>query len=310
MAVPYGRLKQRGVALITAMLVVVVATVAAAAMASRQQLDIRRTANVLNADQAWAYVEGVEDWSKVILIRDQKDNQIDHPGEIWASQLAPIAVDGGQIIGRLTDQQGLFNLNNLFNGTSVSNPDVAVLRRLMELLGLDPDSLNALLDWMDADQDARFPGGAEDNDYLLLNPAYRAANRSLTSVTELAAIKGFDAAAVSRLTPFVTVLPERTPINVNTAPAEVLQALHADLSQADVQTLITVRGENGFASVNDFLAQPALAGREIPVELAVASGYFLLDAQVDIGLARSQAFMLLRRDDGKVTTLWRSRGVW
>ncbi len=310
MVVPDRRLKQRGVALITALLVTTLATIAAVSMANRQQLDIRRTGNVLNADQAWAYAEGVEDWSRVILQRDLDDNKTDHLNEAWATQLAPIPVEGGQIIGRLEDQQGRFNLNNLFNGEAVSEPDVALFKRLLVHLELDVALADALLDWMDADLDVRFPGGAEDNEYLLLDPPYRPANRLLGSATEIAAVKGFDAKAVARLQPHVTVLPGRTALNVNTASAELLRLLHDDLTQADAEALVAARGDDGFEKLDDFLAEPALAGREIQVTVGVASDYFLLDAQVDIGMARSQLYSLFQRHDQGIDVVLRSRGAW
>ena len=94
MAVPLSGLsaqRQRGVALITALLIVALATIAAVAMASRQQLDVRRTANILDGDQAFFYALGVESWARRILVRDQRDGQIDHPGEDWAQLSTPSA---------------------------------------------------------------------------------------------------------------------------------------------------------------------------------------------------------------------------
>ncbi len=116
---------QRGVALVTALLVVALATVAAVAMASRQQLDVRRTANLLQGDQAYVYAQAVEDWARVVLKRDAEDNQIDKLDDDWAQRLSPIVVPGGQVDGFIIDLQGRFNLNNLVKPDGqLSEPDL------------------------------------------------------------------------------------------------------------------------------------------------------------------------------------------
>ncbi|WJW75224.1 type II secretion system minor pseudopilin GspK [Thiohalobacter sp. IOR34] len=312
MAVPAAGLnRQRGVALLTAVLVVALATVAAVGMASRQQLDIRRSANLLQADQALAYALGVEDWARVVLRRDREENRVDHLGEDWARRLMPLAVEGGMLTGFVEDQQGRFNLNNLLVDGRPSEPDLAQFRRLLEQLDLDPGLALALLDWMDADLEPRFPGGAEDDLYLLRTPPYRAANRHLVSPSELRLVAGFDAAVVSRLAPYVTALPARTPINVNTAPALVLQSLHPALTPADAEQLVEGRGDEGYASVDAFLRQEVFAGRTLDAgRLAVSSQYFLLRAEVQLGTARRRLESLLQRDAKGLRCLLRSRGDW
>ena len=104
---------QRGVALVTALLVVSLVTVAAVAMATRQQVDVRRTANLLHGEQAYAHAVSAESWARVVLRRDAKDNDYDVLEDEWATALPPIAVEGGLVSGRVEDRQGRFNLNNL-----------------------------------------------------------------------------------------------------------------------------------------------------------------------------------------------------
>ena len=185
--------RQGGVALITALLVVALATAAAVAMATRQNVDIRRTGNLLNGEQAYAYALAAESWAYVILRRDQEDNEYDSLGEDWASALPPIAVEGGFVNGRIEELQGRFNVNNLIvDAGEPSEPEVAVdaeqlayFRRLLDVLGLEPALAPALLDWIDADINSTFPDGAEDDAYLLAEPPYRAANRILVNISEL-----------------------------------------------------------------------------------------------------------------------------
>jgi general secretion pathway protein K len=305
--------RQRGVALITALLVVALATAAAVAMVSRQQLDIRRSSNLLAADQALLYAEGAEDWAAQMLRRDRdKGGKTDNLGEDWATVLPPISVEGGQIAGGLEDLQGRFNLNNLMRGKSVSEVDLKRFQRLLAAVGLTPELANAVLDWMDADGEVRFPGGAEDDTYSRLDPPYRTANRPFADRSELRLVAGFDAKAYAALAPLVTALPEPTPINVNTAPASVLMALADGLTKADAQALVDARGENGFGSVDEFLQQNVLAGRDVATQgISVASRYFLVRSNIEVGDLQTEFYSILARDDsGTGIPVRRGRGEY
>jgi general secretion pathway protein K len=286
------------VALVTALLVVSLATMAAVAMATRQHVDVRRTANLLHGEQAYAYAIAAESWAQVILRYDIEDSRIDTLEEDWATALPPISVEGGFVNGRITDQQGRFNINNLLgeNGDP-SIADLEYFRRLLAVLELDPAIAVALLDWLDANIDASFPDGAEDGAYLLAEPPYRAANRKMVSISELRLVKGFTPEVMAALAPHVTALPERTTINVNTATLEVLQALHAELTATGAGALIEGRGEEGYVDKNTFLAVDALAGLELDVAVDVTSDWFRVLTDVTVGSGRATLASLLRRQD-------------
>lgn len=323
MAVPAARLRPRpdparnprrqaGVALIMAIMVVALATIAAAAMASRQQLDVRRTANLLDSDQAYAYALAVEGWARMILARDARDNQTDHLDEVWAQRLPPIGVAGGQIDGYVADLQGRFNLNNLVGADGqVSTADFAYFQRLLRALGIDDQLALAILDWLDADFDTRFPAGAEDDFYLSTPTPYRAANRPLQSVSELRLIRGVDAETWRRLAPFVTALPGRTAINVNTAAAPLLQAIAEGLTTQDGEQLVEKRPADGYASVDLLLQDEIFAGKELDDGgLTVVSQFFLVRSDVRVGTARAQVYSIVQRNADQLVTLARTQGTW
>ena len=228
---------QRGVALITALLVIALVTAAAVAMASRQQLDIRRTANMLQRDQAYVYAMGAEIMARAVLAKD--DPQKDHKEEDWGKSGATIPFEGGLLTGTLEDIQGRFNLNNVVKNGVASPPDVERLKRLLQILkgkspsdpdkevwknAEPPDLANAVLDWIDADSNVS-SSGAEDSDYLQTERPYRAANAPMASTSELLLVRGFTAGIYREVAPYVTALPEYTKINVNTAKLEVLRSL-------------------------------------------------------------------------------------
>ena len=128
-----------GVALITALLVVALATITAVAMLNQQQLEIRRTINVLNYDQATLYALGGETWAKRILLRDLQYSKIDSLQELWAIPLPATVVVGGSIQGQIQDLQRYFNLNNVIKEGRVSSEDVAFFERLLITLDLSPE---------------------------------------------------------------------------------------------------------------------------------------------------------------------------
>ncbi len=313
-----NRSAQHGVALIKAMLVVALATSVAVAMVSRQQFDIRRTGNVLQAGQATLYTDGVEAWAAQLLRRDRLDNQVDHAEEDWATILPPIPVEGGSISGAIEDLQGRFNLNSLVVNGKAEPKAVARFKRLLEALrGLNPDQAAklddelaaVLIDWLDPDQDLTFPGGAEDDTYLNRERPYRCANAPMASPSELLLLQGVDAEAYALLRPHVVTLPTVTKLNVNTATTPVLMSLAQGVTDSDAESLIADRP---YDKVQDFEAHKALAGRTLDKDiLGVESEYFLIVSQVQYGSLSQQRYSVLQRDTkGEGRILMRAQGAY
>lgn len=307
--------RQTGVALLTALLVVALATVAAVAMTTRQQLDVRRTGNLLHSEQAWAYVLGAESWARVVLARDSKDNKVDNLAEDWATQVPASLVEGGSVVGRVVDMQGRFNVNSLVVNGVADAAAVDRYKRLLRTLDLDESLADSLVDWLDKDINSRFPGGAEDETYQLLQPAYRTANRLMADISELRLVKGYDEKVMGKLlggvsgVPLVTALPEATAINVNTASAEVLTTLANGLSLSDGEAIIEARGDTGFEKVEDLLQLPVLAGQQQPdpQALTVQSQWFLLLGEANIGQGRVKLASLIQRASQTTRVIRRQR---
>jgi len=238
---------QRGVALITALLVIALVTAAAVAMASRQQLDIRRTANTLQRDQAYVYALGAEIMARAVLAKDNP--AVDDKEEDWGKSGVTIPFDGGLLTGTLEDVQGRFNLNNVVKNGAKYKEDFERLTRLLTILqaknpdkedwkNVQPSDLaNAVVDWIDTDTTVTLPGGAEDSDYLQKERPYRAANAPMTSTSELLLVRGFTPVIYRDLAPYVTALAERTKINVNTARFDVLRTLDKNDTCVEVAKL-------------------------------------------------------------------------
>lgn len=303
---------QQGVALVTAMLVVALATILAVSLITQGYLDLRRSTNLIHSDRAWLYALGAETWAKEVLRKDQEDNKTDYLGENWAMLLPAIAVDGGELSGKLEDLQGRFNLNNLWQDNKVQTWAVQGLQRLFKELNLDPVLVFHIVDWIDPDQDPQAEGGAEDGDYLGHDPPYRAANRPMVSLSELNLIAGFTPTMVKVLTPYLTVLPEPTPLNVNTALSLTFFVLSPALDLSGVETLVEKRGEKGYAATSDFMSAfngvtQGKEGVKAPdgKSIAVNSHYFLLDAQTHFGQGYIELLSILRRSEmGEVEVVY------
>jgi len=290
------------------MLVVALATTTAVAMASRQQLDIRRTENTLYQGQALMYLYGVESWSQQFLAEDRRDNEIDHNDEDWATRLPPLPVEGGQVQGFIEDLQGRFNLNSLNLPEDRGKLARERFERLLKQLEIKTEIISTIQDWLDADIDARFPAGAEDDYYFGQEPAYRTANQNMLSPSELLLLKDMDKEIYEKLRPHINTLPEATPINVNTATPEMLMSLADDISTADIEGLLKKREDKAYQSVEAFLAEDIFAGKNVSEEgLSVNSDYFLLVAQADIGhLQQTLNSIFVRDDEGRIQILVRS----
>ncbi len=303
---------QGGVALLTVLLVVFMATLAAVELATTVQIGLRRTALALHAQQARFYALGAEEWAVQILARDAADGETDHAGEDWA-QLPPVLpVEGGSgsITGQIHDLQGRFNLNNVV-GTDgkLDEAQLAALVRLLEALELEPGLALAVADWIDGDQEPRFPDGAEDGDYVGRDPPYLAGNRPLASPSELRLLRGLDEEAYRRLGPHVTVLPTGSAINLNSAGAPVLIAIGMERFAAEA--LPEDLDEERWASVEAFLGGAALAEDALPADnLAVGSRYFLVDVEARVGEGRTRLRSVVDRDaEGGPRVLGRSYGA-
>jgi general secretion pathway protein K len=301
--------RNRGVALITAMLISAIATMVAANLAWDNALDVRRTMVLLARDQAVQVALGAESWAISILHQDMQDSQSDHLGEIWAQELPGLPIEGGEVFGAIEDLQGRFNLNNLVDQEGrVENESVEQFQRLLNALGLDPRFAGIAADWIDSNVDASFPDGAEDSIYTGMSPSYRTANQPLTSVSELAALEGMDRVTFRTLEPHIVALPGRTGVNANTATAAVLQSLDENMTLSDVEGLIQEREAGGFTEIETSFA--SLVTPDVLNRLEESTQFFRLKVIVRIDTVRITLYSVLQRaPNGTVTPILRSFGT-
>lgn len=312
---------QRGVALLTMLLVFAVVAALAGDMVHDQYVATLRTQSLLDDSQLRRYAQGGELLARQLLYRDwladaASGTIADSRREPWALARPPYQPERGEIDVSITDGEAAFNLNSLVGKAGKADPaQRAVLLRLLADLGMDEDKatnlVNAIVDWMDIDQ---LPRGydTEDQGYLRDRIPYRTADQAMKHISELRAVLGVDGKLYAALAATVRVLPQPTPVNVNTADPRVLAALMPGL---DLAALAAARAEGRvFAKIEDFYRDPATAGVARPkVPVAVDSKYFQIDVSARVGDRRQHWRMLAlrNRDNGRLETLLREqRPFW
>lgn len=298
--------RERGVAVVVAMGVVALATFAVAGMMAAQSTWSRQLELGTEHAQSQALVRAGIDWARAVLSDDRRVSTVDYLGEPWALRLPAIPVDNGSLAGHIDDEQGKFNLNDIVSGGKVNASELAHFKRLLSILNLPSELADSLADWISASGGAQTSPDTVDAYYLRLQPPYFAAHRPLIDLGELALVRGFDDGVRAQLRPYVTALPRFTPVNVNTAPPEVLAAIVDGLDIDAARSLVAQRQRIYFRTVQDFLsALPS--GLTAPAkDLAVGSSFFRATMRVKIGDAQSRGTALLERDSiAWPTIVWR-----
>lgn len=291
----------RGIALLTALLVVAIATAIAAAIFFDTGLVLRRTEGGSGQERALLIAGGAEALAARILSEDLDTGSTPvHPAQRWASRLGPLEVeDTGSVEGRLIDLQGRFNLNSLIDKDGKIDPvALELFERLLRALELEPVWATKFADWIDLD-DQPASGGAEDDVYTSLQPGYRPPNRPVTSTSELLLMPGFDAERYARLAPHVAALPRDASINLCTATPALLDALADERQWIGAEdALARNRERECFPRRDAFRASlptpDAFDRLDRAIGLGERSRYFQLRSIASVGTARFSLYSLLR----------------
>ena len=299
-----SRTGTRGVALVSVLLIVSVATALAYEMASRHTLDVVRSRLLFDTSQARQYALGGEAWARQLLHADWRNETTrakDTTLEEWALAGAAgqeggaraFEVEQGVLTVRIEDLRSRFNLNALLGADAEANR--ARFKRLLRHVDLDPHIADAWQDWVDADQNVT-GHGAEDFDYLTRTPARRTPNQPAADVSEFRIVAPLLHHDFARLRKHVTVLPQPDLlVNVNTATDAVLASLGGQLSLADAQQLSMA--ERDYASVRDALVAHAKLG-DSAAQLDVRSDFFLVRSRAEVGDVVVELASRLHRDVG------------
>lgn len=307
---------QRGVALLTILVMVALATILAATIAKRQTNTAENTGYLMRQDQSLLYAKSAEAFFSELLIQDNDNSSsIDHLQENWAKPMPPFPVDDGSVSGKLLDESGKFNLNNLVKADGkVDDSARRWFEKLLQRVGLPAELSQAVIDWQDADDETIGVMGAESNYYQGLDPAYLTPNTKFHSVEELKLVRGFEGKNYDLIKQYVTALPEQTKVNMNTAPALLLASIDpkVDIKAVEQQLKAKETELTHFNNVDDLWKLSAFSGIDEQSKTDVASlldsksNYFTAQIEVVLSERKRQFTSLMMRKDKQVIVYSRS----
>jgi general secretion pathway protein K len=299
---------QRGAAILTAMITVVLVATLATTVLWQQWRGVEiETAERTRTQASWI-LTGALDWARLILREDARKGGADYLSEPWAIPLAPARLstflaaehgvaqaEGGDVdaflSGDITDMQSRLNAANLILEGKIHEPGMQAFAKLFSLLNLPEEELRALAQNMLSAQTSRagalMPQDLDQLGWLGLSPA-----------------------TLILLRPYVTILPQRTPVNLNTAPAEVIYACVPGFEMADAHRLVAARSANHLRLVGDAGNSGAGAPPQFNNEAhSVTSRFFEVRGALQMNKTMVQEISLVQRDGVDVKTLWRKRSI-
>ncbi len=307
--------RQRGVAIITALLLTTLAITIVASLFWQQQVQVRSIENQrLQLQKQWI-LRGALDWARLILREDARISTTDNLDEPWAVPLAETRLDqyvehagngndvpNATLSGSIVDAQSRFNITNLCQNGKVNPTEVAVFARLLSGQQQNPALAQATAELMaSAQATATAAGGSA----ISANDGGSARPLGIQQVDDLLAVPGFTPAALAAVRDFIVVLPRVTPINVNTAPAEVLAARIDTLSLSDAAAIVSQRESAWFKDVPDFtqrLGDKDLSSASGQVD--VKTSYFLINGSVRLDRAGMDMQALIERSGLVTRVVW------
>ncbi|PVY78108.1 general secretion pathway protein K [Tamilnaduibacter salinus] len=319
---------QRGVALIMVLLAMALVVTLVGGMTHHQALRVYKATHQMARIQGQGIAYGAEAFAKQILRQDYDEDQeenlfVDSAEEVWAQYSAVVPVEQGRgvVEVQINDLGGRLNLNNLVAATGEVNEQARQrLDRLLTLLEIQSVRPAGVIDWIDSNRQTVNAYGAEDGDYLVMDPPYRAANQPFADVSELRLIEGMTEKAYQALAPYVTALPvSGTGINVNMAAPLLIQSLHPNLTASQAESVVQQRADSPFENIEEFMALPEFAGLGLKADgLAVRTRFFDVASRVTYNdntyrlvtrmyRAQDGSFSVLGRDEGQRNLITKER---
>lgn len=309
--------RQRGVAILTVLVIAALVMTLATVIMVRQARAIRQTENYESLERAWQYALALEQFVGVNLKREA----LSHPGYDAIPdnmQIPPLPIQEGQGVvvgnftGKVEDLQARFNINNVLdeNGKARNDGGIETLKSLVILNQLPESYADALIDWIDPDTVIRSGDSAESDYYLSGSIPYRAANQPFTDISELRLVRleipdpKKKERYLQRFLSTVTVLPTFTKININTANPSVLEAL--GLTPEQIKTITEAHKSNKpFKTMAEFWTAMAFSAEQTKDQqrlanlLDIHSNYYRIQGEIRLDRARVLLTSVLFSEPGK-----------
>lgn len=309
--------QQKGIALITILVMVALATILAATIAKRQAATAESTAYLMRQNQSLMYAKSAEAFFSELLVDDAENAaEVDHLNETWAQPMPAFPVEDGYVSGILQDESGKFNLNSLITAEGTVNENAkAWFELILKRAGLPEQLSEAVIDWQDEDEMPSGPMGAESNYYQGLPNGSLPPNAKFHNVEELKLVRGFEENKYKLIAPYLSAAPvEDSTVNINTASAFLLASMDEKLDVNAVQQLLDRRQANleYFSNVADLWTLEPFAQVDAAKHnlfnnlLGVQSNHFKARIEVMLSERKRQFSSDLVRQDKKVYVAYRS----
>ncbi|MES2106787.1 MAG: type II secretion system minor pseudopilin GspK [Pseudomonadota bacterium] len=329
-----GRLaRQRGVAVVTALLLTTLAITIVASLFWQQQVQVRSIENQrLQLQKKWV-LRGALDWVRLILREDATHSTVDWLGEPWAVNLEETRLDqyvengrgdseesDATLSGHVTDAQSRFNLSNLATNGEVSPREVKVFAKLLSNLKIDTALAQVAASSIALSQSKLAAAGGSSASGAT-GPAIPASTPEQTNpssedipevqflrfaqLDDLLSVAGFTPQMVQKLRDYVTVLPRSTPVNVNTTTAEVLSARVEGLSLTDAAAMISSRDRAHYLNLADFRQRfPDKLNSITDSDISTTTSYFIVNGKVKLSRSLLDSNALIERSGVTTRILW------
>jgi general secretion pathway protein K len=297
-----GKKSEQGMAMLATLMAVALMTVLVMDFAYSASSGFRAAANQMNELRADYLARSGIQVGLGLLAQDARNDTLskqayDGLDEMWATPFPPLPVDGGTASVTIIDETRKLNINQVVNSSNgaPNTTFIATLSRLFEIIGVSPDIVPAIIDWIDPDS-VPTQGGAENDFYLGLMPPYEPRNGPMPTIADLKMIRGVDDATFIRLAQFLTVAPESR-VNINTAPPEVLMAMMPLLANQP-SILQALMAQRPFHTMSDLNKAPGFsaASKNSQNLFTTQSDYFTISGVGTFAGARTFAYATVRRN--------------
>jgi len=289
---------QKGVALITTMIIIALISTSVALMWQRFGKDLESTKYASDQSLALNYLYSIEGWAKSILLKS--NNRANSLKDDWAQDIPLIPIPEGLISGKITDLHSMLNINNLID--LETNPYSPTYRLFFH------NCLNTINTDLEQDHMADLIFSHAVNQ--LPKP------KIFEHIVELKDIEEITPSDYQTISPFITSLPNLTVININTASKNILKCLNTNISHGIANQIISKREDGIFSNINEFWnymksLSPGVSIERIQQDFPVGfvnthSRYFLLEAKITINNNKFITKTILNKKDGKITVMSRT----
>lgn len=300
-----------GIALIITLFIMALMVTAILEFDFYTRINAKTAANFRDRQKAYYLAESTIMAARAIL-NDDVDIAVDSLDEMWATVVPSFPVGDGTISASMEDSGRKFNINSLITQVGstekfrVNEKNRDFFARLFtvlnqkEDLGLNEDVIDAIVDWLDPDDD-EMPNGAEDDYYENLENPYTANNGPMLSLSELRLVKGISFGSYEVLKKYLTVFSNGpglylNRININTAEIEIIEAMSDNITRSDAQQILEARPFKGYKELSESIGINAI---DIKDFIAYNSRYFLLYAYANFGNITNYVKAVIERTGGR-----------